>query len=276
MWAATRRTPAWQIVNGLAVSAVAIAAISGAIMAFWSQLLHESIEPAIPSGTTSHVSRPSPEEERFAVARQHMVEEQLRTRDIVSSKVLGAMGRVPREKFVPREMWGQAYADFPLPIGLGQTISQPYIVALMTQLARPSPESRALEVGVGSGYQAAVLAELCKDVYGIEILPSLAESANERLHSLGYHNITVRCGDGYWGWPEQGPFDIILVAAAPDHVPQPLIDQLAPGGRMILPVGHGFQELLLIRKRHDGTVDRQNVAPVQFVPMTGQAEHAHH
>ena len=272
MSATEPRTPAWSMVSGLAVGLLAVAAIGGAIMAFWSYLFHESIAPAIPPDAGPEVSLPRQEDDPFAVARRRMVDEQLRGRDIVSPRVLQAMGRVAREQFVAREMGSHAYADFPLPIGLGQTISQPYIVALMTQLARPTPESRVLEVGVGSGYQAAILAELCKEVYGIEILPSLADGARERLNSLGYRNVTIRCGDGYRGWPEQAPFDVILVAAAPDHVPQPLVEQLAPGGRMILPVGHGFQELLLIRKRHDGSIDRQSLAPVQFVPMTGEAE----
>jgi len=201
-----------------------------------------------------------------------MVEEQLRARDITDQRVLAAMARVPRHQFVPRELWKQAYEDHPLPIGLGQTISQPYIVALMTQLARPTPECRALEVGLGSGYQAAVLAELCKEVYGIEILEPLATAAAKRLSKLGYKNITVRYGDGYQGWPEHAPFDIILVTAAPDHVPQPLIDQLAPGGRLVIPVGRYYQDLLLLEKQADGSIREENVAPVQFVPMTGEAQ----
>lgn len=274
MSATEPRTSVRGTVGGLAVGLLSIAIIGGAIMAFWSHRHHESITPAVSPGSGSQVPLPLPTDEPFAVVRKRMVDEQLRSRDIINSRVLHAMSRVPREQFVPREMWGQAYADFPLPIGLNQTISQPYIVALMTQLARPTLDSRALEVGVGSGYQAAILAELCKEVYGIEILPSLADSARERLESLGYKNVTIRCGDGYWGWAEQAPFDVILVAAAPDHVPQALVDQLAPGGRMVLPVGRGFQDLLLIRKRNDGSIDRQNVAPVQFVPMTGEAEHS--
>jgi len=187
-------------------------------------------------------------------------------------RVLEVMGRVARHRFVSKKLWKQAYEDHPLPIGLEQTISQPYIVALMTQLARPTADCRALEVGVGSGYQTAVLAELCKQVYGVEILRPLAEEAEKRLAELGYKNVSVRCGDGYQGWPEHAPFDVILVAAAPDHVPQPLVDQLAPGGRLVIPVGRHFQELLLIEKRPDGSLRRTAVAPVQFVPMTGEAE----
>lgn len=157
-----------------------------------------------------------------------MVVEQLADRDITDPRVLEVMGRVARERFVPDKLKGHAYEDHPLPIGLGQTISQPYIVALMMQLAQPSPEHRALEVGVGSGYEAAILAGLCKQVYGIEILDELADAARQRLAALGYANVAVRCGDGYQGWPEQALFDVILVSAAPDHVPPPLIDQLGP------------------------------------------------
>jgi protein-L-isoaspartate(D-aspartate) O-methyltransferase len=145
-------------------------------------------------------------------------------------------------------------------------------VALMTQLAAPAPEKRALDIGTGSGFQAAVLAELVRDVYSIEIVCPLAEEAADRLESLGYGNVTVKCGDGYQGWEEHAPFDLIIVAAAPDHVPQPLIDQLAPGGRMVIPVGDQFQDLLLIEKHDDGTTEQKTVVPVRFVPMTGEAE----
>ncbi len=201
-----------------------------------------------------------------------MVEDQLRLRDITDPKVLCAMGRVPRHRFVPAEMRSQAYDDHPLPIGLGQTISQPYIVALMTQLARPTPESRALDVGSGSGYQAAILAEVCRHVYGLEIHRPLAEAAAERLAGLGYANVTICWGDGSQGWPEHAPFDVILVAAAPAEVPQALLEQLAPGGRLVIPVGRHFQELLLIQKRSDGALDHAAIAPVQFVRMTGGTE----
>ena len=172
---------------------------------------------------------------------------------------------------MPAELRHQAYRDHPLPIGLDQTISQPYMVGLMTQLVRPLPDNRALEVGVGSGYQMAILAELCHEVYGVEILEPLASAARRRLAGLGYQNVAVRCGDGYQGWPEHAPFDVIVVSAAPDHVPQPLLDQLAPGGRLVIPVGRHSQELLLIEKRSDGSLLRTPVAPVQFVPMTGEA-----
>ena len=200
-----------------------------------------------------------------------MVEHQLRHRDITDARVLEAVGRVARDRFVPAESRHQAYKDHPLPIGLDQTISQPYIVALMTQLVRPAPDSRALDVGVGSGYQTAILAELCREVYGVEILEPLAVAAQGRLAALGYRNVALRCGDGYQGWPEQAPFDVIVVSAAPEHIPQPLLDQLAPGGRLVIPVGRYSQELLLIEKQSDGSLLRTPVAPVQFVPMTGEA-----
>ncbi|MCS7237432.1 MAG: protein-L-isoaspartate(D-aspartate) O-methyltransferase [Thermoguttaceae bacterium] len=216
-------------------------------------------------------SRLSDEEPYFLEARRTMLVRDLMGRDITDLAVLRAMGRVPRQKFVRPEDIDLAYADHPLPIGYDQTISQPYIVALMTQLARPKADSRALDVGTGSGYQAAVLAEICKEVYSIEIIPALAESAAERLNELGYKNITVRHGDGYRGWPEKAPFDVIIVAAAPDHVPQPLIDQLAPGGRLVLPVGRWYQQLVVVEKLPDGTVRQTTGIPVSFVPMTGEA-----
>ncbi|MGQ9575284.1 MAG: protein-L-isoaspartate(D-aspartate) O-methyltransferase [Thermoguttaceae bacterium] len=204
--------------------------------------------------------------------RLDMVQTQLRSRDIRDPRVLDAMGRVPRHRFVPPGLVDQAYADHPLPIGHGQTISQPYIVALMTQLVRPKPNERALDIGTGSGYQAAILAELCKEVYSIEIVKPLAEQARKRLADLGYKNVTVRAGDGYRGWPEHAPFDVIVVAAAADHVPKPLIDQLARGGRLVMPVGQFAQQLTLIEKQPDGSIRRRVEAPVIFVPMTGEAQ----
>ena len=209
---------------------------------------------------------------QYVEARKRMVENDLRGRDITDARVLEVLGRIPRHRFMAPSYLGLAYADRPAPIGHGQTISQPYIVALMTQAARPKPTSRALDIGTGSGYQAAVLAELCKEVYSIEILKPLADSAQNRLTALGYKNITIRVGDGYRGWPEKAPFDVIIVAAAPDHVPQRLVDQLAPGGRLVIPVGRYFQELQVIEKRQDGTTRREIVAPVMFVPMRGEAE----
>jgi protein-L-isoaspartate(D-aspartate) O-methyltransferase len=205
-----------------------------------------------------------------------MVEGQLRARDITDRRVLEAMGHVPRHAFVPADLRSRAYDDGPLPIGSRQTISQPYIVALMTQLAAPRPDARALDIGTGSGYQAAVLAEVAREVYSIEIVPALADSARERLKALGYRNVTVRTGDGYRGWPEKAPFDVIILAAAAPDVPAPLVEQLAPGGRLVLPidVGPGDQQLVVITKRPDGTITRRQVAPVAFVPMTGDARKA--
>jgi protein-L-isoaspartate(D-aspartate) O-methyltransferase len=214
----------------------------------------------------------SEDNDRYATARRAMVDRQMRRRDIRDKRVLDAMERVPRHRFVPEELADQAYADQPLPIGQRQTISQPYIVALMTQLAQPTSKSRALDVGTGSGYQAAVLAELCDKVYSIEIVESLAKEARGRLQDLDYKNIVVRCGDGYRGWEEHAPFDLIIVAAAPAHIPQPLVDQLAPGGRLVIPVGQSYQDLMVVEKQQDGKTRKWKVAPVAFVPMTGEAQ----
>jgi len=186
--------------------------------------------------------------------------------------VLAALGRVPRHEFVPVAERDRAYRNQPLPIGYGQTISQPYIVAVMTELLDPRPGDRVLEVGTGSGYQAAVLAELVKEVYTIEIIEPLGLAARKRLKTLGYDNVTVRIGDGYYGWPEKGPFDGIVVTAAASHVPPPLLAQLKPGGRMVIPVGSHFltQQLVLIEKKTDGTLQTRQLLPVMFVPLTGE------
>ncbi len=208
-----------------------------------------------------------PLENQAAQKRLTMVQEQLAGRDITDERVLKAMRRVRRHPFVPENLRDLAYTDRPLPIGHGQTISQPYIVALMTQLGQPHKGARALDVGTGSGYQAAVLAELVHRVYSIEILCPLADAARKRLESLGYNNVEVRCGDGSLGWSEHAPFDVIIVAAAADKVPQPLIDQLAPGGRLVIPVGMYNQELIVIEKQPDGSIKKRSVAPVAFVPM---------
>ena len=193
-------------------------------------------------------------------------------RDRLNANVLKAMQRVPRHEFVESDMQSYAYNNGPLPIGHGQTISQPYIVALMTDLAALNARSRVLEVGTGSGYQAAVLAELVNDVYSVEVIPALARRAAERLDALGYRNVHTRLGDGYHGWPEQAPFDAILVTAAAPEVPEPLIDQLRPGGRLVIPVGRPDfgQELLLLQKADDGSVSRHEILPVVFVPLTGR------
>ena len=205
-------------------------------------------------------------EARQTKARARMVAKDLR--NISDGRVLEAMGKVPRHRFVDPRYRSRAYGDHPLPHGCGQTISQPYIVALMTELLRVGRTGRVLDVGTGSGYQAAVLAELVPHVYSIEIICELADTARARLKGLGYSNVTVRCGDGYAGWKEHAPFDAIVVAAAPDAIPPPLIEQLAPGGRLVIPVGTGVQELIVIEKRPDGTTRRTEVAPVRFVPMT--------
>ncbi len=231
-----------------------------------------STPEATPTESSTENRPPLAEDDRFLEARRRMVRYDLQGRDIWDPRVLDAMGRVPRQVFVPREFQNSAYEDAPLPIGQGQTISQPYIVALMTQLVRPTPKSKALDIGTGSGYQAAVLGELCKEVYSIEIVKPLADEARERLAELGYKNVTVRHGDGYNGWPEHAPFDAIIVAASPPEVPQPLIDQLAPGGRLVIPVGHFYQELVLIERDEDGRIRRRTVAAVAFVPMTGEAQ----
>jgi protein-L-isoaspartate(D-aspartate) O-methyltransferase len=208
----------------------------------------------------------------FAAERQRMVQQQLMARDITDARVLAAMAKVPREEFVPPESRAASYEDGPLPIGRGQTISQPYIVAFMTEQLRPKPSDHVLEIGTGSGYQAAILAELVKDVYTIEIIEALAKDAETTLRRLGYKNVHAKVGDGYRGWPEHAPFDAITVTCAPDHVPQPLIDQLKEGGRMIIPVGgFGNQELYLLEKKN-GQLQRRAVLPVRFVPMAGEAQ----
>jgi len=208
-------------------------------------------------------------QDEFAADRQGMVAEQIAARDVRDPRVLAAMRDVPRHLFVPPDLQRQAYADRPLPIGDDQTISQPYIVALMTELARPRASDRALEVGTGSGYQAAVLSRLVSHVYTVEIVEPLARGAEQRLKKLGYANVTVRAGDGYAGWPDMAPFDIIMVTAAPDHVPAPLVAQLKAGGRLVIPVGPvgAVQELQLIEKDNAGRTTTTRVAPVQFVPL---------
>ncbi len=211
------------------------------------------------------------QDESPEVARRRMVEQQLRARDIVDKRVLSIMGKVPRHLFVEAALEPYAYEDRPLSIGEGQTISQPYIVALMTQLLQVQPTHRVLEVGTGSGYQAAVLAELAAEVYSIEIVPSLAEGARARLEALGYRNVRVKQGDGYEGWPEFAPFDGIVVTAGAPWIPPPLIEQLREGGRMAIPVGgaKATQELILGEKR-GGRLESRPVAPVLFVPLTGK------
>jgi protein-L-isoaspartate(D-aspartate) O-methyltransferase len=210
----------------------------------------------------------------YTPARQVMVAEQLvgPGRDITNARVLAVMAKVPRHEFVPERLRAEAYTDHPLPIGQGQTISQPYIVAFMTEQLEPKATDRVLEIGTGSGYQAAVLAKLTAEVYTIEIIEELAQRAATDLKRLGYTNVHVRAGDGYQGWAEAAPFDSIIVTCAPEQVPQPLVDQLKDGGRMIIPVGAVWkQELVLLRKR-GGKLEQHAVLPVSFVPMTGETK----
>ena len=205
----------------------------------------------------------------FDHLRKLMIKNQLQSRGIRDDAVLEVMRSVERHNFVPENYRDRAYSDGPLPIGHGQTISQPYIVAFMTEQLQVSSQHKVLEIGTGSGYQAAILGELAKHVFTIEIIPELAEGAKNILNHLSYKNITVRAGDGYKGWPEEAPFERIMVTAAPTEIPQTLIDQLAPGGRMILPVGAQFlvHYLWVIEKDDQGTVTKEKILPVRFVPM---------
>ncbi len=211
-----------------------------------------------------------PPPDPHADARQRMIERHLKGRDISDPHVLRAMATVPRHAFVPADRQGRAYGDHPLPIGHDQTISQPYIVALMTQLAGAKPGHKALDVGTGSGYQAAVLAAIVDHVYSVEIICPLAEDATQRLKRLAIDNVTVDCRDGYQGWPEHAPFDLIVLAAATPRVPQPLLDQLKPGGRLVLPVGDQEQTLIVVTKKADGAYEYARHGGVRFVPMTGE------
>ncbi len=205
----------------------------------------------------------------FKAMREAMVESQIKARGVKDPRVLSALLKVERHRFVPEKYLDSAYSDRPLPIGEGQTISQPYIVALMTELLELKGNEKVLEIGTGSGYQAAILAELAKEVYTIEIVKPLASRARERLSELGYQNVTVKVGDGYLGWPEAAPFDAIIITAAPDHIPKPLAEQLKEGGRMVVPVGTHTQELKKIVKK-SGKTETIDVISVLFVPMTGE------
>jgi protein-L-isoaspartate(D-aspartate) O-methyltransferase len=205
----------------------------------------------------------------FSQARLEMVENQIKSRGVSDPEVLKAMRKVERHRFVPEKMQRYAYEDYPLPIGAEQTISQPYIVALMTELLKLDSTDRVLEIGTGSGYQAAVLGELAGEVYTIEILDELAENAARLLKELGYDNVTVKSGDGYIGWEEHAPFDAVIVTCAPPKIPKPLMEQLAEGGRMVVPVGEFYQELILVENK-DGLLSKTSVIPVRFVPMTGE------
>jgi protein-L-isoaspartate(D-aspartate) O-methyltransferase len=212
---------------------------------------------------------PQTNEERWSQERQRMVDQQLRARDISSAAVLEVMGRVPRHLFVPEDERNSAYTDYPLPIGFGQTISQPYIVAFMSQALEVRKDHRVLEIGTGSGYQAAILGELAGEVFTIEIVPELAERARQTVEALGYRNVHVRAGNGYAGWPDKAPFDRIMVTAAPEEVPPALVDQLKVDGLMAIPVGVGEQVLQVMRRTPAGMTVLKTL-PVRFVPMTGK------
>lgn len=237
----------------------------------WSRLIRQGLAAAMACalalavyGYGSRVQAPS-EGDRQA-ARLRMVETQIRGRGVLSRVVLDAMSRVPRHLFVPLEVRPFAYEDRPLPIGQGQTISQPYIVAYMTEALQTAPDHTVLEIGTGSGYQAAVLAELVREVYTIEIIPELADRARRTLAEAGYRNVQVRTGNGYLGWPERAPFPRIIVTAAPPEIPAALVDQLAIGGTMVIPVGTTFQEITIVTKTARG-VTQERTLPVRFVPM---------
>ncbi len=237
-----------------------------AVSAGTAGVQRESIAPTIRSEVTSPGSQ-----RRLRKARGQMIESQLIARGIKDPAVLAAMRRVPRHEFVSEQHREAAYSDRPLPIAENQTISQPYIVAIMSELAQLDSNSRVLEIGTGSGYQAAILHEIAGEVYSIEIIESLARSARETLSRLGFGKIHLRHGDGYRGWPEAAPFDAILITAAPNAVPQPLLDQLAVGGRLVVPVGRWSQELMVYTKTAGGT-QHEAIIPVHFVPMTGEAQ----
>jgi len=205
----------------------------------------------------------------YAAQRERMVREQIEERGVRDPEILRVMRETPRHLFVPEALRSQAYEDHPVPIGYGQTVSQPYIVGLMTELLEPHKDARVLEIGTGSGYQAAVLAPLVRHVYTMEIVRELAESSAALLKKLGYRNITVRWGDGYRGWPEEAPFDRIIVTAAPPELPKALLEQLKPGGKLVAPVGSSIlgQDLIVVEKTRDGKLRRRSVIPVMFVPM---------
>jgi len=242
--------------------------LTALVFALCANVCFSDNKPAAGAGSAGAPGPADP----MATRREDMVRRQLLARDITDAGVLRAMRAVPRDQFVPEAMRERAYEDNPLPIGHGQTISQPYIVAFMTQALAPKATDRVLEIGTGSGYQAAVLAELVREVYSIEIVEPLAKRAQETFERLKTKNVRVRAGDGYQGWKEAAPFDAVIVTCAPDHIPQPLVDQLKEGGRMIIPVGgeKAVQELVLLRKK-DGKIKRESVMQVRFVPMTGES-----
>jgi protein-L-isoaspartate(D-aspartate) O-methyltransferase len=233
-------------------------------------------QPALEAYRDETGSGDADENSEWTRKREQLVEGTIESRAVNDEGALEAMRKVPRHEFVPRDKRKLAYTDQPLPIGFGQTISQPYIVAYMTKVLEVGPGDRVLEIGTGSGYQAAVLSELADQVYTIEIIDELAESARDRLKTLGYDNVWVKNGDGYYGWEEKAPFDGIIVTAAAGHVPPPLIQQLKPGGRIVIPVGgvYQVQQLTLLEKREDGTVSSNQLMAVRFVPFTGAAQNS--
>ena len=241
-------------------------------LTLWSGLILLAAGMLVPVDGPAGTGAPGRQgDEDFTARREAMVKRQIARRGIDDPQVLAAMQAVPRHRFVPRRLQREAYADRPLPIGYGQTISQPFIVAYMSRMARLDSTSRVLEVGTGSGYHAAVLAQVADTVFTMEIIPELAARARATLDSLGYGNIVSRNADGYYGWPEAAPFDAIVVTAAPEYIPPPLIQQLAEGGRMVIPVGNPFltQYLVLVEKR-DGRVTSRQLIPVRFLPLTGR------
>lgn len=211
-----------------------------------------------------------PKEEEYNRLRHEMVKNQIENRGIADPRVLEALKTVPRHRFVPEQNRHLAYNDHPLPIGEDQTISQPYIVALMTEILKPAPDQTVLEIGTGSGYQAAILAQLYKQVYTIEIIESLGKRSQNLLAELGYRNVQVRIGDGYQGWKEHSPFDAIIVTCAPTHIPEPLKEQLAEGGKMVIPVGKAYDQRLVLLVKEKGKIREKEVIPVRFVPMMGE------
>jgi protein-L-isoaspartate(D-aspartate) O-methyltransferase len=221
---------------------------------------------------TTGCGQQAPTAADLAAQRQRMVEQQLKPRGIKEERVLAAMAKVPREEFVAADARPSAYEDGPLPIGYDQTISQPYVVAFMTEQLRPKRSDRVLEIGSGSGYQAAILGELVAEIYTIEIVEPLAKSAEATLQRLGYNNVHIKVGDGYKGWPEEAPFDAIIVTCAPEKVPQPLVDQLKDGGRMVIPVGERFAQQLYLLEKKNGQLNESVTLPVRFVPMLREAK----
>ncbi len=250
-----------------AASRVLVGILAGSLLAGCQRAARPTTAPD--TGALPELTADQPPEDSFTAMREAMVERTIAARGISTPAVLNAMRTVPRHRFVPDDLQGQAYDDNPLPIGYGQTISQPYIVALMTEALALEPDDVVLEIGTGSGYQAAVLSGLAAQVYTIEIVGALADQAAELLAAMGYHNVTVRHADGYFGWEEHAPFDAIIVTAAPDHIPPPLQAQLADGGRLVIPVGPvgAYQELYLV-ERHGDSFTTTSLGGVAFVPLT--------